>query len=170
MRGHRAGTFLALGLAVAALACQPQGGQQTAERTAVDTAAVEAAFDSMRSAFEAAVKAGDFDRQAAVYADDAIYSPPMAPPARGRDSIRAVLQRTTPPGATLDIQPMDLTILGPDRAYEYGIGTLTFTPPGADQPVSMESTYFALFRRTADGWKITREVLNMNAPPPGGKM
>ena len=158
-------------VAVASAACQSQdeaGGSGAEAGTAVDTAAVMAAFDSMRSGFEELVAAGDFDAQAAVYTSDAVYSPPMAPPARGRDSIRAALERTTPPGATLDIQPMEIRMLGPDWAYEYGTSTLSFTPRGAEQPVSMNSTYFALFRRTADGWRIAREVLNLNQPPPGG--
>lgn len=155
-------------VAVALLACQPAGQQQTTDRAAVDTAAIEATFDSLRAGFEEAVEAGDFDRQAAIYTADAVYSPPLAPPVRGRDSIRAVLEQTTPPGATLDIQPMDLRILGPDRVYEFGTSTLTFTPEGAEQPVSMNSTYFALFHRTDGGWRITREALSLNQPPPGG--
>lgn len=164
---RRTGTVAAATvLAVLALACQP-ADQQTDGQAAVDTASIEAAFESMRTSFEAAVKAGDSERQAAIYTEDAIYSPPMEPPVRGRDSIRAALERTTPPGATLEIRPIDLTILGPDRVYEYGVATLTFTPPGADEPASMSSTYFALFRRTADGWRIAREVLNLNQPPPG---
>lgn len=156
-------------LAAAASGCQPQDEQRrTSPEPAVDTAAVMAAFDSMRSGFEELVAEGDFDAQAAIYTSDAVYSPPLAPPIRGRDSIRAVLERTTPPGATLDIQPMDTRILGPDWVYEFGTSTLSFTPEGAEQSVSMSSTYFALFHRTDDGWRITREVLSLNQPPPGG--
>lgn len=169
MRCPRAGTFAAAALAATlGLACQAQDQGRTDAQAAVDTARVLASFDSMRSAFEASVKAGDFEEQAAIYTADAVYSPPMAPPVRGRDSIRAALERTTPPGATLEINPMDTRILGPDRVYEYGTSVLSFTPRGADSAVEMSTTYFALFRRTGSGWKIEREVLGLNQPPPGG--
>lgn len=50
---------------------------------------------------------------------------PESIPAPRRVSIRAVLEQTTPPGATLDIQPMETRILGPDRVYEFGTSTLS---------------------------------------------
>lgn len=153
--------------ASAALSCAQQG-QQAADGAAVDTAAVEASLDSVRSAFEAATEAGDYDAQAAAFAEDAIYSPPMSPPVRGRDSIRAHLERSTPSGATLRLRPVDTRILGPDRAYEYGTATTTFTPEGADEPRSASSTYAVFLERTAAGWKIVQEVVSSHQPPPGG--
>lgn len=172
MKPYRSGTMLAVGLAILAAACQPteqQAGEPADERAAtVDTAAIEATFDSMRTAFQDAVAAGDFEAQAAIYAEDAIFGPPMEPPVRGRDAIRAVLERTTPPGATLEIRPMDFRILGPDVVYEYGTSTATFTPPGAEAEETMNATYFALFRRTESGWRLEREVLGPHAPPPAG--
>lgn len=91
----------------------------------------------------------------------------MAPPVRGRDSIRSMLERITPPGATADIESLDTGILGPDRVYDYGTVTFTFTPEGESQSQQMTSTYFALFERTPQGWKIIREVLSLNHPPAG---
>lgn len=164
----------ALALSVGAAACQPpapegEGGEaamDTGQETAVDTAAIMAELDSMRTAFEEAVAAGDFEAQAAIYASDAIYSEPGLPPVRGRDSIRTALERGTPPGATLEIEPMETRILGPDWLYEMGTGTITFTPEGAAEPVSGSSTYLVLFRRTAEGWRIHREALSADEPPP----
>lgn len=150
-------------------ACQAQGQQENASNSAgVDTAAIMSLFkDSLPRGFEAAVAAGDFDAQAGIYAEDAIFSAPMAPPVRGRDSIRSVLERITPSGATADIESMDTGILGPDRVYDYGTVTFTFTPEGADESREMTSTYFALFERTPEGWRIVREALSLNHPPPG---
>lgn len=157
-----------IALLVGATACQLESDRATGEVIAVDTAAIMATFqDSLPRGFEAAVEAGDFEAQAALYAEDAIYSHPMLPPVRGRDSIRAVLERVTPPGATADIESMDTGILGADRVYDFGTVTFSYTPDGSDEPVSMTSTYFALFERTDEGWRITREALSLNQPPPG---
>lgn len=156
-------TLVAVPLLIAGLgACQPQ----TQDRATVDTTAVLSAVDSIRTAFEEAVKAGDFEKQAAAYATEGILSAPLAPPAEGRDSIQAALHRITPPGATLDLQPIDTRVLGPHWVYEYGIGTLSFTPEGASAPQKTRSTYFALLRRTSAGWKVYREALSLNHPPP----
>lgn len=166
---HPIGRILAAGLAATVVvACQPTDQEAGAEAAAVDTAAIEATFDSLRAAFQDAVAAGDFEAQAAFYAEDAIFSPPMEAPVRGRDQIRAVLERSTPPGSTLEINPMDFRVLGPDLVYEYGTSTFTFTPEGAAEAQSMDVTYFALFRRAGDRWQLEREVLGLNAPPGGG--
>jgi uncharacterized protein (TIGR02246 family) len=146
-------------------ACQPQAAQQ-AEGTAVDTAAILAELDSIRAAFQEHFAAGDAEAMAALYAEDAIYSHPGLPTVQGRDSIRAVHARNHPPGGTLEIQPIDVVVLGPDVVYEFGTGTVSFTPPDAEEAVTMESSYSALIRRTADGWRIVREALSANSPPP----
>ncbi|MEF8940238.1 MAG: SgcJ/EcaC family oxidoreductase, partial [Salinivenus sp.] len=135
----------------------------------VDTTQIRATFDSLRSAFEQAVAAGDFEAQAGIFTADGVYSPPMAPPIRGRDSIRAVLERTMPPGATADIQPIEMRILGRDWVYEFGTTTLSFTPEGANQPRKTTGTYSTLFHRTENGWKVTHEAFSSNAPPPGAQ-
>ena len=161
-------TVLALALVTfGSTACQPQGqGQQAA----VDTTQILSTFrDTLPQAFEAAVKAGDFDAQARIYTENALYSHPRVPPVRGRDSIRALFERVTPLGATADIRPMDTQILSPNWVADFGTVTFTFTPEGAKEPTSIENTYFALFHRTDEGWKIVWEALSSNAPPPGAQ-
>lgn len=159
---------LAIALALGALACQPPAAETegTAE-AAVDTAAIMAELDSMRTAYEEAVAAGDVDAQAAIFAPDAHYSTPGSPPVQGREAIRAAIEAGTPPGATLSIEPIETRIMSPDWLYEYGTGTFSFTPEGAEEPVEMASTYLVVFQRTTEGWRIRAESLSSEGPPPG---
>ena len=152
----------------AATACEPAGQEGTLEQSALDTVAILSEFDSLRTAFEEDFAAGDVEAMAATYAEDAIYSEPGRPAVRGRDSIRALMARTHPEGASIEIEPMDVIVLGNDWVFEFGTGTVTVTPEGADRPVEIAATYSALFRRTAEGWVIHREALSSNAPPPAG--
>ncbi len=157
-------------LLTAMVACEAPPEQRADEAPVVDTTAIMATFkDSLPRRFEAAVQAGDFEAQASIYTEDALYSHPMATPVRGRDSIRALFERVTPPGATADIESIDTGILGPDRVYDFGTVTFSFRPEGVDELVTMTNTYFALFERTNEGWKITREALSANHPPPGNQ-
>lgn len=163
---------LALSVAAAFTACQPAdrtAGEEDGKSKAEAPTTQTGALDSLRTAFEEAVAEGDFEAQAAFYTTDAILSMPGAGVIQGRDSIRAALQRTTPPGATLEIRPLEVRSLGSDWRYELGTGTFTFTPEGSDTEREMESTYLVLMKRTPDGWRLHREVLSPNAPPPGAQ-
>lgn len=159
---------MALALTAGLAGCQPADRGEQAAQDTTEQAAFRATLDSMRTAFEEAVAAGDFDAQAALYTSDAVYSPPGMGPIQGRDSIRAVLEATTPPDASLEIRPLEVKRLGEDWFYEMGVGTFTFTPEGADQERETAATYLAFFKRTPDGWRLHREVLSSNAPAPAG--
>src|SRR5687768_7430544 len=77
---------LAVAAAIAISACAP------APPAAVDTSAEEATLKGITSMWFDAYNAGDVDRMAALYADDAVLMPPHAPVARGRDAIRSYLR------------------------------------------------------------------------------
>lgn len=156
-----------LSVAVATMmlvACQPQEQQQ---RAAVDTTAITSALDSIRTAYEDAYNNGNLEAAASIVHPEMIYSPPGRSPMRGRDSIMAFEQEMRPPGATVDLEPIDTRVLSGEWVYEFGIGTITFTPEDAEEPESMESTYLAIFRKTPDGWKTYRESISANDSPPG---
>ncbi len=149
---HRAvAAVLAL---VALAACQPQQDGSDG-RAAADTAAVLASLDSLRSAYQQAVADGDWARLGTMVTEDAVLVSPGDP---ARDSVRAASDAPFPPGATLEIEPWETRVLGPDWAYELGLGTLTWTPEGADEPRTLRDTYLVLIHRTDDGWKVHREV------------
>lgn len=150
-------------LALGFVACQPQGAQDGSE--AVDTASIKAELDSLRSAYEEAYNAGNFEKTADLPHPEMIYSPPGRPPIRGRDSIVAYEKKTRPRGATIDLRPIETRVLSSDWVYEMGLATLTFAPEGAKKAQSAESTYLAIFRKTPDGWKTYRESISSNQPP-----
>lgn len=149
---------------VLVVACQPQEQQQ---RTEIDTTSITTTLDSIRTAYEDAYNNGTLEAGASIVHPEMIYSPPGRPPIRGRDSIIAFEQEMRPPGATVDLKPIDTRVLSDEWVYEFGIGTVTFTPEDAEEPESMESTYLAIFRKTPDGWKTYRESISANGPPPG---
>lgn len=151
------------------LACQPQPERQAEQATAVDTAQVTAALDSLRAAFLDAYETGDVKTIASLWADEGITSGPGTPPVRGRDSIRALIERDPALGrATTQISPVDVRVLGHDWAYEMGVLTVRFTPEGTDEQQTVEISYLAMIHRTPDGWKYYREAYNLNQQPPEG--
>ena len=88
---------------------------------------------------------------------DAIVSMPGVPPFRGHDELRAafVNRPSLPPGATFEVNPLELAPISADWAYAYGTDTLTH----ADRKKET-MTFLVLIRKTADGWKTFREVLS----------
>ena len=127
--------FIATGLAVAAAsvaACQPNDRPapppQSEQPAALDTAAVRAAIDSLRSDYEQAVASGNFDKMATSLAEGAVMVPPGGPK---WDAMFASSKLPFPPGATIDITPIEVRVLSPDWAYEFGTSTLTYKQTGA---------------------------------------
>jgi len=156
---------LALALVVVAgsvVACQPQGQQQLEQHAAVDTAAVGASIDDLRSAYEEAVASGNFENMALFLAEGAVMVPPGGPQ---WDSLFAASELPFPPGATIDITPIEVRVLSEDWAYEFGTSTVTYTPEGATKALMLKDTYLVIFRNTDDGWKLYREVASSNLPP-----
>lgn len=166
-------TSASLGAAAAFLvgvfACQPQDQRQSRDAAAVDTTAIEATLDSLRSTFVDAWEAGDAERIASMWAEEGIQSVADEPPIRGRDSIRAAYERffegiEAEREVTID-SVLDVRILGDGWAYEVATLSSRFTPVGADSAQQSSSTYLLVLRRTSDGWKAFREVAGPNGPP-----
>jgi hypothetical protein len=72
-----------------------------------------------------------------------------------------------PPGAKIDIRPIEVVVLSKEWAYEFGTATTTYTPKGAEEVRQLRDTYLILFRNAGDGWKAYREVASSNPPPQG---
>ena len=126
-------------------------------------ATVRATIDSLRFAWEKGVAAGDYKSMASLLADGAV----MVQPGGARwDSLAAAASGAPfPPRTTIDITPIEVRVLSPEWAYEFGTSAVTYTPPGTNDARKLSDTYLILFRKTAGGWKVYREVASSKAPP-----
>jgi ketosteroid isomerase-like protein len=120
-----------------------------------------ATIDSMRALYERSVATGDFERMGTLLAEGAVMVGPGGP---HWDSLRAASDLPWPPGATLEISPIEVRVLSDEWAYEFGTSTATYTPTGASELRTLRDTYLVLFRKTADGWKLYREVASPDLP------
>lgn len=156
---------LVAGMVVAA-GCQPQAQQGAA---AVDSAAVVAGADSLRSAYQQAVEDADWQRLGTLVTEDARV---VSAGGAAWDSLLAAAEAAGapfPPGATLEINSIETGVLAADWAWDMGQGVVTWTPEGADAPRTLRDTYLVLLHRTEDGWKLHREVAS-SRPLPQGQM
>jgi ketosteroid isomerase-like protein len=125
----------------------------------------KAEIDELRTNYEAAVAAGDIDAMRPLLADGVVMVRPGSPE---WESMAAVAQGLPfPPGASIDIRPIEVVALSEEWGYEFGTAITTYTPPGSDAATHLRDTYLLLFRNTGDGWKAYREVASAS-PPPGG--
>lgn len=162
----RAAALLALPL-LALAACRPQGQEDGTAVAAVDTAAVLASLDSLRSAYAQAVADGDWQRLGTMVTEDARIVNAGGEAWDAALAAAADAGTPFPPGATLEINSAEVGVLAADWAYDMGTGVMTWTPEGADEPRTVRDTYLVLLHRTADGWKVHREV-GSSRPLAGG--
>lgn len=146
---------------VSITACQPKE-QESSQAAALDTAAVIAVIDSMRALYEQTVAESDFETMGSLLADGVVAVGPGGPQ---WDSLRAASENPWPPGATLEITPIETVVMSEEWAYDFGTSTATYTPEGASDPRTLRDTYLLLLRNTEDGWKIYREVSSPDLPP-----
>lgn len=133
--------------------------------TAAEQASIKAEIDALRSAYESAVASGNPATLTPLLANGAVMVHPGAPDWNAMAA--AAKGAPFPPGAKIDIRPVEVVALDREWAYEFGSSITTYTPAGSDTPQQLRDTYLVLFRNTGDGWKAYREVASA-APPPGG--
>ncbi len=141
------------------------GQQPDEQRASAETATLRAGIDALRSEYEKVVAAGDPNAIAALLAEGAVMVPPGGP---DWDAMFAAASGAPfPPGAKIDIRPIEVVVLSKEWAYEFGTATTTYTPNGAEEARQLRDTYLILFRNAGDGWKAYREVASSNPPPQG---
>jgi ketosteroid isomerase-like protein len=140
-------------------------GDRSDQRDPVEPSAFRAEIDKLRSAYETAVAAGDFDAMTTLLADGAVMVRPGGPE---WDAMAAAASGAPfPPGARITITPIEVVALSNEWAYEFGTSTTTYIPERSDAALALRDTYLILFRNTGNGWQAYREVAS-SAPPPSG--
>ena len=128
--------------------------------TDADRAAIEAASLSWADA----ANAGDCDRLAAGYAEDAILMPPNHPAVEGRAAIREWCV-ATPKMTDNVLEVFEIEGSG-DLAYVVGRYSTVVHLDGIGA-VPDSGKYMEIRRRTADGtWEMTRDMFNSDLPMP----
>ena len=125
----------------------------------------KAEIDKLRSAYEAAVAAGDASAMSPLVEEGAVFVRPGSPEWEAMAAAAPGLP--FPPGAKIAISPIEVVELSKEWAYEFGTATTTYTPQGSQAAIQLHDTYLVLFRNTGKGWKAYREVAS-SGPPPGG--
>jgi ketosteroid isomerase-like protein len=100
---------------------------------------------------------------AALYADDAVLLPPNRDMVRGRREIEkfwaAVIQRGW---KDMLLTTMELSENG-DTAYAIGTYTVKISRKG-QEPAEDKGKYLLVWKHTAAGWKVHRDIWNSSTP------
>lgn len=137
--------------------CQPreQSQNEMEKSTVIDTTSILTSLDSLRNSYQSAVNDGNFEKLSTLVTEDAKM---VQPGASEWNAMRKASDGPFPRGATIDIKPMETYVMSNDWAYDMGSSTITYTPEGADDSITLKDTYLVILKRTDDGWKVYREV------------
>lgn len=155
MRFLKSAALLAAGL-LAFAGCQ---------KAAEDTSADEALIAQSAPAWAEAYNAGDADKLAAMYWEDAVLQPPGAPAATGtaaiRDFLAADTTATMAAGLTMNIPKAGAVDVSGDLAYEAG----TYTVTDASGATVDSGKYIGVFQKRDGKWLYVRDTWNSDNPP-----
>jgi len=145
-------------LALLALQCSPQRPDTRA--------ADEAAIRAINPVWFKAYNTGNGDGIVALYADDAILSPPGAPAARGHAAMREYLMKdmaaSSAAGVTLNAGPTTDVGVSGDLGWEWG----TFTVTDKSGATVDRGKYVTVCERKNGKWLIIRDIWNSDGPMP----
>jgi uncharacterized protein (TIGR02246 family) len=113
-----------------------------------------------------AVGARDAAAAARVYAEDGVLLIPHAPPARGRDAVRAGWETLLQiPGLALEWEASTIEVArSGDLACE--IGSYRLGMDGPRGRVDDEGKYVVVWRRSGNQWRVAADIFNSNTPLP----
>jgi uncharacterized protein (TIGR02246 family) len=110
------------------------------------------------------LRQGDAVRMAALYTEDAAVLPPNSEMIRGRQGIEKFWGGAVQMGVKDGVlTTMELSGSG-DTIHEVGSYTLKISPKG-QKPVEDKGKYIVIWKHTASGWKLYRDIWNSNMPP-----
>jgi uncharacterized protein (TIGR02246 family) len=145
---------LALAASALLLSAAPSPAQQQQQRAPAEIA-------EAHRRLEQAFNRGDAAAVAALYTEDATLLPPGGDILSGRRAAQARWQAAYDTGArNLSLAPVSVETWG-DAARE--IGRFTLEAPGqGGQTARVEGKYVAVWKNTADGWRLDTDIWNLN--------
>ena len=146
-------------LALLALHCNQQQ-KSTPDTRAADEESIRAVNPSWFKAYNA----GDVNSIVALYAEDAVVSPPGASPAHGHSAIREYLNKdvaaSSGAGTTLNgAATTDVGVSG-DLGWEWG----TFTVKDKSGTTVDNGKYLTVYEKRNGKWLIIRDIWNTDSP------
>ena len=148
--------LLAMVCALAITACE-----QKSSAPVPDTTADAAALDTAAGGWEKAYNDKNADQLAALYAEDAQLLPPGATEVSGRDAIRAYFANDIEKQWARITIKSDSSGVGGDWGWRSGSWSAETMP-------MVTGKYIEVWRRTADGWRLQKDIWNMDAELPEG--
>ena len=144
--------FTSLALLIALAACQPKAAP-------VDTAADVAAIETASQGWPKAYNEKNAEGVAALYTDDARVYPPGAAMVSGKAAVREYFTGDIANNwAEITVNDDETHVAG-DWAWRTGTWSAAVTPV-------MTGKYAEVWHRTADGWRIHRDIWNVDTAPP----
>ena len=135
-------------------------GDEHAGDPAADRQVIDAATQTWIDAFNAGNAAGI----AALHPEDGTIFPPNAPPARGRENIRAFWQGFIDAGLKGELSVEEIKVDG-DLGYKVG----SFKVMGPDGQVVDEGHYMEIWERRDGEWVFARDIWNSDLPLTGDR-
>jgi len=124
---------------------------------------VRKAVDKVLIRWVEGLRQGDVAAVNALYTEDAIQLPPNKEIIRGREKIKEFHSEGIQMGfEDAVLTGRELSVNG-DIAYEIGNYTEKFHPKGKEF-IEVKGKYLVIYKKTADGWKIHREIWNILPP------
>jgi uncharacterized protein (TIGR02246 family) len=109
---------------------------------------------------------GDAAAVAALYAEDAVLLPPNSEMIRGRQKIEEYWNTEIQMGVKdVVLTTVELSKVYDDTVHEMGDYTIIIHQNGK-KPIEDIGKYIVIWKHTADGWKLYRDIWNSNLPPP----
>ena len=135
------------------------------QKKAEDTSADEAAIANSGPEWAAALNAGDADKMAGMYWEDAVIQPPGASSAEGREAIRdflaAEISNAKAAGMTMNIPKAGKIDVSGDLAYEAG----TYSVSDASGATVDTGKYLGVFQKRNGKWLYVRDTWNSDTAP-----
>lgn len=135
---------------------------------AVDLAAEQSKIRDIEAGWVKEAAAKDLEKSAGHYADDAILMMPGAPPAKGKDAIKAAWKGLLDdPNLKLNFSADRVEMsAGGDLATTRGSYTMTVTNPKTKKPVDDKGSYMTVYKKQADGdWKVIEDITTSEVAP-----